>query len=256
MHSNANKAKTNHTGVTIVPALCKPVLVLALALAPSVESVCELSDALPVCDEPPSTAVDVTVCPFAEVGVGCVPLNWLELELTEVGAGRVTTMVEVIADPSALVPVVVIVLVVLDDEDSDVEDEREPPDELSIVLLAVVEDVVDDDDVEAKLDPEPGWTPPASEENKAVVVLPAIPFHTKLTTSPPLAVMPGPRYDSVEPLTTPRRVLPGTWYAVTVSLPSVSTAMPVVTDAGTGPSAEVIIGVPSRCKSVEPAEKT
>lgn len=47
-------------------------------------------------------------------------------------------------------------------------------------------------------------------------------------------------------MTTPRAVLPGTWYAVTVLLPSVKTAMPVVADAGTGPSAEVVIGVPSR----------
>ena len=78
------------------------------------------------------------------------------------------------------------------------------------MLLAEELSVFDVD--EAESDAEAGTIPPGrSDEKKAVVVLPAIPFQTMLTTSPSLAVMPGPRYESVDPLTKPRAVLPGTW---------------------------------------------
>lgn len=258
--------RTGLVGLVKAPSLCNPVLALALGLASLVPLVCELVAGPSVLDEPAITAVEVTVDPSMELAVDAA-LEEVDGALGAFGAEGVITIVDVTADPAASVLVVVIMLVVLEteedddvDDEFDADDEPDPEAELALVLLLDTEDAVDEDVDETDVDAEPDvgteTTPPASEENKAVVALPAIPFQTMLTTSPSLAVTPGPRYESVEPLTTPRAVLPGTWYAATVLLPSVRTAMPVVADAGTGPKADVVMGVPSRLRAVEPAEKT
>lgn len=253
--------RTGLVGLVVAPSLCSPVLALALELASLVPLVCELVAGPSVLDEPATTAVEVTVDPSMELAVDAA-LEEVDGALGAFGVEGVITIVDVTADPAASVLVVVMMLAVLEteedddvDDEFDADDELDPEAELAFVLLLDTEDAVDED-VDAEPNVGTETTPPASEENKAVVALPAIPFQTMLTTSPSLAVTPGPRYESVEPLTTPRAVLPGTWYAVTVLLPSVRTAMPVVADAGTGPKADVVMGVPSRLRAVEPAEKT
>lgn len=129
---------TVRANFNLVPPLCNPVLELTFALALLASLVCELPAPLAVLGEPPTNAVDVTVDPSME-GVVVAPLNEVDSVLEAPVAGAVTTMVDVIADPAALVLVVMIMLVALGD-DSNGNVELSTEDELTPEVELLVED--------------------------------------------------------------------------------------------------------------------